>query len=169
MSGPGPAVVCKGKEVHARDHPGPNDVLASFQVKPEVTITNWPCSKEKGERKHINRKDLLKACVHGVIKICCSRQRDMLQATRHFNDRYITGSWRLRKNAVGKRAADATALRRGVSRSPLPLLTHTPRLFQMPRPCAVESHARRYQSALSFPDTRCHGLAPWSLTGVNPK
>src|SRR6266403_1677488 len=102
MSGPGPAVVGKGEEVHAEDHPGPNDVLAGFQVKPEVTITNWPCSKEKGERKHINRKDLLKGCVHGVIKICCSRQRDMLQATRHFNDPYITGSWRLRKSSPRK-------------------------------------------------------------------
>src|SRR5438552_6472057 len=83
MSGPGPAVVCKGKEVHARDHPGPNDVLAGFQVKPEVTITNWPCSKEKGERKHINRKDLLKACVHELLKFAvpddetCYRRRDI--------------------------------------------------------------------------------------------
>ena len=61
----------------------------------------------------------------------------------------------------------------------------------MPRPCAVESHARRYKNAraraLSLPDatalrrgvsrsllqkrarsrslsSRCHGLAPWSLT-----
>src|SRR6266851_6070208 len=33
----------------------------------------------------------------------------------------------------------------------------------MPRPCAVEFHARRYQQKLhNF--LRCHGLAPWSLT-----
>src|SRR6266404_6712167 len=124
MSGPGPAVVCKGEEVHARDHPGPNDVLAGFQVKPEVTITNWPCSKEKGERKHINRKDLLKGCVHGVIKICgpgnetCYRRRGISKdgnATKRFKDRYITGSFKLRKSPLGKSQADATALRRGVS------------------------------------------------------
>jgi hypothetical protein len=33
----------------------------------------------------------------------------------------------------------------------------------MPRPCAVESHARRYKKQ-SQPFLRCHGLAPWSLT-----
>src|SRR6266436_4225360 len=35
--------------------------------------------------------------------------------------------------------------------------------FRMPRPCAVETHARRYkrQSDRVF---RCHGLAPWRLT-----
>src|SRR5260370_12351293 len=33
----------------------------------------------------------------------------------------------------------------------------------MPRPCAVESHARRYKKAHSV-SPRCHGLAPWSLT-----
>ena len=56
-----------------------------------------------------------------------------------------------------------------------------PILIQMPRPCAVESHARRYKN-LSLPDatalcrgasrsplqkplsSRCHSLAPWSLT-----
>jgi len=46
---------------------------------------------------------------------------------------------------------DATALRRGVSRSPLPLRRHIPPLFQMPRPCAVESHARRYQLRRHIP------------------
>ena len=39
----------------------------------------------------------------------------------------------------------------------------------MPRPCAVESHARCYKNALSLSlslslSSRCHGLAPWSLT-----
>src|SRR5262245_7990299 len=33
----------------------------------------------------------------------------------------------------------------------------------MPRPCAVELHARRYSTRLAFA-TRCHGLAPWSFT-----
>ncbi len=54
---------------------------------------------------------------------------------------------------------DATALRRGVSRS---LLQQFLLQIQMPRPCAVEPHARRYNK--SYPRSRCHGLAPWSLT-----
>src|SRR6266404_4781408 len=37
-----------------------------------------------------------------------------------------------------------------------------PELSEMPRPCAVESDARRYQKAPEL--SRCHGLAPWSLT-----
>src|SRR5437016_11073074 len=104
---------------------------------------------------------------------------------------------------------DATALRRGVSRSPLhkeaadflgchglapwsltlaaTKKAHTFSLSQMPRPCAVESHAHRYtkkpltswdatalrrgvsRSPLQrkhtlSPSPRSHGLAPWSLT-----
>src|SRR6266481_162151 len=35
-------------------------------------------------------------------------------------------------------------------------------LSKMPRPCAVESHARRYKKRHN--SRRCHGLAPWSLT-----
>src|SRR6266849_680183 len=100
---------------------------------------------------------------------------------------------------------DATALRRGVSRSRLQIkLRHSPRchglapwrltfaatnkaapLSQMPRPCAVEFHARGYTyRCATLPDAtalrrgvsrsrlqiklrhspRCHGLAPWSFT-----
>src|SRR6266403_1050971 len=32
----------------------------------------------------------------------------------------------------------------------------------MPRPCAVESHVRRYKEHRN--PERCHGLAPWCLT-----
>src|SRR6266478_3701631 len=39
--------------------------------------------------------------------------------------------------------SDATALCRGVSRSPLQKTVQ--KGFQMPRPCAVESHAHRYK------------------------
>src|SRR6266404_5582369 len=35
----------------------------------------------------------------------------------------------------------------------------------MPRPCAVESHARGYKNRTAE-IMRCHGLAPWSLTLV---
>ncbi len=53
-------------------------------------------------------------------------------------------------------------MRRGVSRSPATKTTSTDP-SEMPRPCAVESHARHYKKPpLIFP--RCHGLAPWSLT-----
>src|SRR6266851_3416014 len=38
----------------------------------------------------------------------------------------------------------------------------------MPRPCAVESHAGSSKTALSL-SSRCHGLAPWSLTLVAQK
>src|SRR5258708_2083862 len=42
----------------------------------------------------------------------------------------------------------------------------------MPRPCAVEPHARGYKkrslNSLSL-SSRCHGLAPWSLTLVATK
>src|SRR6266404_519235 len=34
----------------------------------------------------------------------------------------------------------------------------------MPRPCAVESHARHYKKHTHSLSSRCHGLAPWSLT-----
>src|SRR6266566_4214445 len=63
---------------------------------------------------------------------------------------------------------DATALRRGVSRSPLQKQTLT-KISQMPRPCAVESHARRYKNNPSQKSLRCHGLAPWSLTLATTK
>jgi hypothetical protein len=33
----------------------------------------------------------------------------------------------------------------------------------MPRPCAVEFHARRYKEKLHN-SLSCHGLAPWSFT-----
>src|SRR5258705_12369554 len=55
--------------------------------------------------------------------------------------------------------ADATALRRGGSRSRLP---KTSRGFGMPRPCAVEAHARGYREA-SEGFCGCHGLATWHL------
>src|SRR5713101_5537833 len=79
--------------------------------------------------------------------------------------------------------SDATALCRGDSRSPLQKTIQ--KGFQMPRPCAVESHAHRYKrqseefsdaTALRRGDSRsplqktarrlfgCHGLVPWSLT-----
>ena len=43
-------------------------------------------------------------------------------------------------------------------------------LAEMPRPCAVESHVCCYKKLEEL--SRCHGLAPWSLTFVatrNPK
>src|SRR6266699_1945368 len=62
------------------------------------------------------------------------------------------------KTTPRKNLSDATALRRGVSRSPLQKQP-TAKLFQMPRPCPVESHARRYKKPpLIF--LRCHGLPP---------
>src|SRR6266404_1382342 len=100
---------------------------------------------------------------------------------------------------------DATGLPRGVSRSPLQRKPHNSlrchglapwsftlaatrkatQLSKMPRPCAVESHARAYkerhttlQDATNLRrgvsrsrlqgkphnSLRCHGLAPWSFT-----
>src|SRR5207248_1613799 len=54
---------------------------------------------------------------------------------------------------------DATALCRGGSRSCL----HPEALFpEMPRPCAVELHARFYSGY-----SRCHGLVPWRFTFVS--
>src|SRR6266478_3550081 len=53
------------------------------------------------------------------------------------------------------------ALRRGVSRSPA--TKKAAQLSQMPRPCAVEFHARGYEESRStLPDAT--GLAPWSFT-----
>src|SRR6266404_5791021 len=56
---------------------------------------------------------------------------------------------------------DATALRRGGSRSPLQRTSRGG--LQMPRPCAVELHVRGYKERLAR-DCGCHGLAPWSFT-----
>src|SRR6266404_5395196 len=53
---------------------------------------------------------------------------------------------------------DATALRRGGSRSRLHKSWKI--LSGMPRPCAVEVHARGYTKAGEF-SPGCHGLAPW--------
>src|SRR6266404_9585205 len=39
----------------------------------------------------------------------------------------------------------------------------------MPRPCAVESHARHYKNNPPQKSLRCHGLAPWSLTLATTK
>src|SRR5258705_323151 len=36
-------------------------------------------------------------------------------------------------------------------------------LSEMPRPCAVEFHARGYKKSRNILE-RCHGLAPWSFT-----
>src|SRR6266566_1224413 len=55
-----------------------------------------------------------------------------------------------------------------VSRSPLQKQP-TAKLSQMPRPCAVESHARDYKNKPSQKSLRCHGLAPWSLTLATTK
>src|SRR6266850_851203 len=69
--------------------------------------------------------------------------------------------WRLTLAATKSTqfSADATALRRGDSRSQL----QSPRnSLQMPRPCAVETHARSYKVHAIL--CRCHGLAPWRLT-----
>ena len=53
------------------------------------------------------------------------------------------------------------ALRRGGSRS---LLQRASRGgLRMPRPCAVEVHARGYKERLAG-DCGCHGLAPWRFT-----
>src|SRR5215813_13872881 len=51
------------------------------------------------------------------------------------------------------------ALRHGRSRS---LLHHAAPQDLMPRPCAVVVHVHRYITLRL--KTRCHGLAPWSLT-----
>src|SRR6266478_3701630 len=79
--------------------------------------------------------------------------------------------------------SDATALCRGDSRSPLQKTVRrvfgchglvpwsltlaatkdSQKSFRMPRPCAVESHARRYKRQFRRV-FRCHGLVPWSLT-----
>src|SRR6266404_3616029 len=79
--------------------------------------------------------------------------------------------------------ADATALRRGGSRSRL----QGQQRLRMPRPCAVEAHARGYnERSAAFADATalrrggsrsrlqrkvssvcgCHGLAPWRLTFI---
>jgi len=55
------------------------------------------------------------------------------------------------------------------SLTPAATKAHPPPLFQMPRPCAVESHARRYKNKAPQNFLRCHGLAPWSLTLAAPK
>jgi hypothetical protein len=56
---------------------------------------------------------------------------------------------------------DATALRRGESR--LGLQKEAVELSGMPRPCAVEAHARDYKKKPRN-SLECHGLAPWRLT-----
>src|SRR6266404_5028301 len=66
--------------------------------------------------------------------------------------------WRLTLAATRSAAfADATALRRGGSRSRL----QGQQRLRMPRPCAVEAHARGYKVSSVC---GCHGLAPWRLT-----
>jgi len=62
---------------------------------------------------------------------------------------------------VSRGIADATALRRGGSRSPLQGTSRGG--LRMPRPCAVELHVRRYKKRLAG-DCGCHGLAPWRFT-----
>src|SRR6266404_6570460 len=66
--------------------------------------------------------------------------------------------WRLTLAATRSAAfADATALRRGGSRSRL----QGQQRLRMPRPCAVEAHARGYKVSSVC---GCHGLVPWRLT-----
>src|SRR6266851_4102569 len=51
------------------------------------------------------------------------------------------------KEKAAELSGDATALRRGASRS---LLQNTSeRVLRMPRPCAVEAHARRYKERVA--------------------
>jgi len=92
---------------------------------------------------------------------------------------------RLERNSRGTFWGDATALCRGVSRSllegkscwnflgmPRPCAvevharcykTNPQNFLEMPRPCAVEPHACRYKTnPQNF--LGCYGLAPWSLT-----
>src|SRR6266849_6872602 len=72
--------------------------------------------------------------------------------------------WRLTLTATKDNSegfSDATALCRGDSRSPLQKTIQ--KGFQMPRPCAVETHAHRYKRQFRRV-FRCHGLVPWSLT-----
>jgi len=63
--------------------------------------------------------------------------------------------------SVSRGIADATALRRGGSRSPLQGRSRGG--LRMPRPCAVEVHVRRYKERPAG-DYGCHGLAPWRFT-----
>src|SRR5262249_2767949 len=60
-------------------------------------------------------------------------------------------------------ALDATALRRGPSRSPLPPPGHF-NSHSMPRPCAVVLHVHRSLPLGPSTRPRCPGLAPWSFT-----
>src|SRR5258705_8441080 len=72
--------------------------------------------------------------------------------------------WRLTLAATkhsGKTFADATALRRGGSRSQLQNTAE--RLLRMPRPCAAEAHARSYKTQRKD-FCGCHGLVPRRLT-----
>src|SRR6266849_618334 len=72
--------------------------------------------------------------------------------------------WRLTLTATKDNSegfSDATALCRGDSRSPLQKTIQ--KGFQMPRPCAVETHAHRYKRQFRRV-FRCHGLVPWRLT-----
>src|SRR6266481_1538094 len=62
---------------------------------------------------------------------------------------------------VSRGIADATALRRGGSRSRLQRTSRGG--LRMPRPCAVEVHVRSYKERLAG-DCGCHGLAPWRFT-----
>src|SRR5882724_8789350 len=81
-----------------------------------------PCAVEAHARSHKTQRKDFCGC-HGLVP-----RRLTLAATKH----------------SGKTFADATALRRGGSRSQLQNTAE--RLLRMPRPCTVEAHARSYKT-----------------------
>jgi len=60
MCDPGDAVVCEGKKIGSGNSAGLEQVLAGFQMKPKIAITNRAGGEENREGKHVDFKDLLK-------------------------------------------------------------------------------------------------------------
>ena len=57
MRDPRAPIVCKREEVSFRNGASVEDVLACFEVPPEIAVTQWPRREEKGVGKDVHFKN----------------------------------------------------------------------------------------------------------------
>ena len=60
------AIICKRKEICARDRMSIDDVFACFQVPPKVAVTQGPRREEKRVGKDVHTKNSSESLVHGL-------------------------------------------------------------------------------------------------------
>lgn len=68
MCDPGPAVVGKRKEICLGDRTGIEDVLACFEVPPEIAVTQRSGCKKEGQGKNVHLEDVAK----GLVQAFCA-------------------------------------------------------------------------------------------------